>query len=121
MSKAGGGRPWQEFSPERDRVLLAAIAERCRRIGEITSHVSRAEFLAGFLYQDAVIQALEVIGEACGKLSPGLRERHEDIAFRQMKELRNVLIHQFDSVDLERVWVIARRSVPEFCAKVRRL
>jgi Uncharacterized conserved protein len=73
------------------------------------------------LYQDAVIQALEVIGEACGKLSPELREKHEEIAFRQMKELRNVLIHQFDSVDLERVWVIARKSVPEFCAKVRRV
>lgn len=102
-------------------MLLAAIAERCRRIGEITSHISKNEFLAEFLYQDAVIQALEVIGEASGKLSPELKEKHSDIAFRQMKELRNVLIHQFDSVDAERVWIIARKSVPEFCAKVRRV
>lgn len=112
-------KPKRFFSPDSDDILLSAISERCRRIGEITSRITEKEFLDNFVVQDAVIQALEVIGEASGKLSNEFRTKNADIPFRQMKELRNVLIHQFDSIDIKRVWVIARKSVPKFCAQIK--
>ncbi|MFM7456337.1 MAG: DUF86 domain-containing protein [Vulcanococcus sp.] len=54
--------------------------------------------------QDALIRCLEVIGEATKRLSPSWRDRHPSIPWRAMAGMRDLLIHAYDTVDLEEVW-----------------
>ena len=61
--------------------------------------------------QDAVLRQLEVIGEAVKKLTPSTRERRPDIPWREIAGMRDVLIHQYFSVDLEQVWEATQRDL----------
>lgn len=60
----------------------------------------------------AVIRGLEIIGEAAKHIPEELREAYPDVPWRQMSGMRDVLIHQYASVDTERVWITITRDLP---------
>jgi len=66
-------------------------------------------FLAKDYLQDAVIRCLEILGEATKRLRPELRLLHPDLPWRAMAGMRDVLIHAYDQVDLEEVWLAYQR------------
>jgi uncharacterized protein with HEPN domain len=66
-------------------------------------------FLARDYLQDAVIRCLEIVGEATKRLSPELRLLHPGVPWRAMAGMRDVLIHAYDRVDLEEVWMAYQR------------
>ncbi len=62
--------------------------------------------------QDAVVRNFEVIGEAVKQIPGFLKEKRPDIPWRRIAGLRDVLIHQYMSVDLEAVWAIVEEDLP---------
>jgi uncharacterized protein with HEPN domain len=59
--------------------------------------------------QDAVIRCLEVLGEATKRLSSEVRLANSEIPWRAMAGMRDVLIHAYDQIDLEEVWMAYQR------------
>ena len=93
---------------ERDRQALADIrAVLDRALGYPIENV--ATFNEKDYLQDAVIRCLEILGEASKRLSPELRLQHPDLPWRAMAGMRDVLIHAYDQVDLEEVWMAYQR------------
>jgi uncharacterized protein with HEPN domain len=70
---------------------------------------NKETFLAKDYLQDAVIRCLEILGEATKRLSPEVRLLHPDLPWRAMAGMRDVLIHAYDQVDLEEVWMAYQR------------
>lgn len=66
-------------------------------------------FLAKTYLQDAVIRCLEILGEATKRLSPEFRRLQPHLPWRAMAGMRDVLIHAYDQVDLEEVWMAYQR------------
>ena len=60
------------------------------------------------MVQDAVIRNFEVIGEAAKRMPEQFRVVHAAIPWRLMAGFRDVLIHDYAGVDLERFWRIAQ-------------
>jgi uncharacterized protein with HEPN domain len=56
-----------------------------------------------------VIRCLEILGEATKRLSPEFRCLHPGLPWRAMAGMRDVLIHAYDQVDLQEVWVAYQR------------
>jgi uncharacterized protein with HEPN domain len=75
-----------------------------------------AAFMASRLHQNAVIRALEVLGEAAGRVSPGFRAAHRDIPSRETTAMRHRLIHGYADVRLDLVWTVVRRHLPPLIA-----
>lgn len=69
----------------------------------------------------AVERQLLVIGEAARRLSPELREAHSDVPWRQVIGLRNVLAHAYGEILVERIWIVARKDVPELIEALERI
>lgn len=93
------------------RVYLAHILERIERIEQYTVG-GRDSFMADLKVQDAVIRNLEVIGEASKRVGLDFRKAYPEIPWRGMAALRDVLIHDYDVVDMAEVWSVIERELP---------
>jgi uncharacterized protein with HEPN domain len=100
-----------------DELYLKHILEA---IGTISRYISvgREQFMAESHWQDATVRQLEILGEATKKLSDTLRKRHPDIPWRRIAGLRDVLIHRYMGVDIESVWEVAQKDLPELRRKL---
>jgi uncharacterized protein with HEPN domain len=76
------------------------------------------QFLADIKTQDAVIRALEVIGEATKRLSSVVRERHASLPWKSMAGVRDKLIHDYFGVNLDVVWQIVTEELPSLAWQV---
>ena len=93
-----------------DRERLLDILEAAARIERYTES-GRDRFDSDELVQNWVVHHLEVIGEACARISEELRDKHPDIPWRGYVGMRNILVHQYFGIDLEPVWVAATREL----------
>lgn len=104
----------------RDIVYLEHIRERTDRINEIAQR-GRGVFNESHVLQDAVIRNLEVIGEAVKQISPGLLDAYPQVRWKQVAGLRDVLIHNYMGVDLDRVWNVVANDLPNLKRTVGRM
>ena len=70
------------------------------------------------LIQDAVIRNLEIVGEATKRVSQETKEQHQEIPWRQMAGLRDVLIHDYMGISLEIVWNVVQDELPQLKTKI---
>jgi uncharacterized protein with HEPN domain len=104
----------------RDESYLRHILDAIQKL-EGYVEVGYDQFMAGSLWQDAVIRQLEIIGEAVKRVSSGILSRRSDIPWRQIAGLRDVLIHDYMGVDLKAVWKVTQIDVPSLKAAVEEL
>jgi len=102
-------------------VYIDDIYDSIRAIQSYTSGVSRAGFMASPEKQDAVIRRLEVIGEAANRLTEDFRKRYPEVPWSGIVGLRNALIHEYDTIDLGRVWETILKDIPELEARIREI
>ena len=93
------------------RVYLAHILECIQKIERFTQG-GKERFLQDELIQDAVLRNFEVIGEAAKRLDEAYRATHPEIPWRAIAGLRDVLIHQYEGVDRNKVWAIVEKDLP---------
>ena len=65
-----------------------------------------------------VLHHLQMIGEAARSLSQPLKRAHPEIAWRQLIDFRNVVVHQYFSVDMAIVRAVVDHDLADLKAKV---
>ena len=100
------------MSMRNDRAYLTHIRDAIDTIEEYLEVVSYEEFTSKKMIIDAVVRELEIIGEASNNLSEAFRERHPDIVWRRMKDMRNFLIHEYFGVNIKVVWDTCKEDLP---------
>ncbi len=103
---------------KKDRIYLKHILDAIGKISQYVS-VGYEQFMAHSHWQDATMRQLEIIGEATKHLSEETRNKHPDVPWRRIAGLRDVLIHDYMGVDLEAVWEVTQRNLPELEVKIR--
>ncbi len=98
---------------ERILDMLEAI-ERIQRHAE----KGRDGFEKDELLQTWVVHHLQIIGEAASKLSEEFRDAHQEIAWPQIVAMRNVIAHEYFGIDLDTVWQVVERDLPELTQKL---
>lgn len=95
-----------------DMVYLRYIRECIRRIEEDTAG-GRDPFMASHMIQDAVLRNLQTLAESTQRLSDAAKAPHLQIEWRRIAAFRNVLVHDYLGTDLQQIWQIVQRDVPE--------
>lgn len=103
-----------------DRVYLSHILDCVRRIEENTSGGKDA-FFASHTLQDAVLRNLQTLAESTQRLSEKLKMQHPEVEWRRIGAFRNILVHDYLGIDMERIWEIAQRDVPALKTTVLRM
>ena len=62
-----------------------------------------------------MIRNLEIIGEVAKNLSDSFRLAHSNVPWKQIAGLRDILIHQYFGVKLDRVWLLVETDLPMLC------
>src|SRR3954469_17783715 len=78
----------------------------------IAKRIGRDSFLSDRTMQHAVIRCLTVVGEAANRVSTETRDALPDVPWGEAVGLRNVLVHEYQRIDLSRVWTIVESDLP---------
>lgn len=93
------------------------------RLEHIRDSIAKIEYLAQTLYtldnfeskwieQDAIIRNLEIIGEASFHISGGLKQNYPNVPWKEVREMRNFVTHQYFGVELSDVWSTVIHDIP---------
>jgi len=107
---------------ERDpRLYLSDILDSGAAILEFVKGLSFEKFCNDRKTYSAVIREFEVIGEAVGKCFEELKRKHPHVEWQDIKDFRNLLIHEYFGVDPEIVWNIVQDDLPVLIDAVREI
>ncbi|MBZ5515204.1 MAG: DUF86 domain-containing protein [Acidobacteriia bacterium] len=94
-----------------DRLYLIHILECVGRVEEYTRE-GKNVFLSDRKSQDAVLRNLHTMTESTQRLSEPLKARHPEVDWQGLAGFRNVLVHDYLGVDIERVWELMGHQLP---------
>ena len=103
------------------RLYCDDILESGSAILDFIQQMSFEEFCDDRKTYSAVIREFEIIGEAVGKLPQSIRERRSDVEWQDIRDFRNLLIHEYFGVDLEIIWKIIKDDLPVLIDSVKEL
>ena len=103
------------------RVYIEDIVDSCAKIAQYIDVQSKEQFEENIELQDAVIRRLQIVGEAVKRLPQEYREKHAHIDWRKAAAMRDVLVHDYDDVDMDRVWVTITKILPPFKNQIEKL
>jgi uncharacterized protein with HEPN domain len=82
---------------------------------------SKADFLEYFQINDVVTRELAIVGEASHLISDEFKVLHPEFPWKDMKNVRNHVIHNYDGVDLYIVFNIVTDKLPRLKEKLEYL
>lgn len=69
--------------------------------------------MASHLIQDAVLRNLHTMSESTQRLPDTLKAARPEIEWDRIAGFRNVLVHDYLGIDLEKIWEIIRSDLPD--------
>ncbi len=105
----------------RDASALLDIYNAAGKIIEFSQDFDQKAFFADARTQSAILHQLLIIGEAVKRLSLDFRLKHPEIRWTPMAGMRDVLIHAYDTVDLEEVWRTVEKDIPTLIIDLKKL
>jgi uncharacterized protein with HEPN domain len=94
-----------------DRLYLIHIKECIERVIMYTEE-GKDVFFADTKTQDAVMRNLQILAESTQRLSDSLKEKHPEMDWRNISGFRNVVVHEYLSIDVKRIWDIVEQDLP---------
>jgi uncharacterized protein with HEPN domain len=95
-----------------ESVYLRHVLECIRRVEDDVAG-GRERFMASHTAQDAVLRNLQTMAESTQRLSDSLKATQPSIEWQRLGAFRNLLVHNYLGIDLNAVWQIVQRDVPE--------
>lgn len=104
-----------------DRLYLIHIRECVERIDSYVTVKDKQKFLDSTLIQDAVLRNLQVLAESTQRLSDAAKESASEVDWFKIAGFRNVLVHDYLGIDIEQVWNILEKDLPELKRHIEKL
>lgn len=101
---------------------LKHIAECIEKIEIIVDVLKSFEnFENQWIERDAMIRNFEIIGEASVHISEDLKNEFPEIAWNEMRGMRNFITHEYFGLQLDSVWDTAVKDIPILKKQIQKI
>jgi len=108
------------MSPEADRVRLRHMLDAARQALAFVDGRSKADLDSDAMLLLALTRAVEIVGEAAGKVTPEGRRTCPGLPWPEMTGMRNRLVHAYFDVDHDVLWTTVVERLPALCDELER-
>ena len=104
-----------------DNARLQHILDAIAKIEAYITEQTFESFEENSMMLDACIRQLQIIGEACNKVSKALQEENQDVPWSQIIGLRIIVVHHYFGVDKRIIWDVVKKDLAPLKAQVIRI
>ena len=104
--------------PRKDKERLEHILMAIDWVLRYTSGKTYEEFVANDMMYYAVVKNIEIMGEAANMLTHDFTALHTETPWKQVKGMRNYIVHEYFQVDDIVVWDVVTNNLPELRAQI---
>lgn len=98
---------------KRDVTLyIKDIVQNMQDVEEFVRDLSYEEFAADKKTFNAVVRAIEVMGEATKNVPANIRRKYPVVPWKEMAGMRDKVIHFYFGVNQEVVWLTVKERIP---------
>jgi uncharacterized protein with HEPN domain len=102
----------------RDSASLLDIVRAGQLILQFAQGVSREQLESDVMRQSAILYQITIMGEATKRLSREFRAQHTEVPWDNIAGMRDIIAHQYDRLDLNIVWQVIQRNIPELLSMI---
>ena len=106
---------------EKDRIRLRHMLDYSREAVEIAKEATRADLDTNRVLELALVRLLELVGEAAGRVSPGVQASFSEVPWSLIVGMRNRLIHGYDAVDHDVLWDTLSDDLPRLIDELEKI
>lgn len=97
--------------PLDDAIRIRHMIEAAEEAMGFCEGMSESSFFADRRTQRAVVQCIEVIGEATRMVSQATRDQVPAVPWQQIVGMRHRIVHVYFDIDLRLVWQVVERDL----------
>ena len=105
---------------KRDKGRLEDILKCISNVHQYIKDVSYDDFVSDSMRYYAVMKNIEIIGEAANMLTRNFRKTHDELPWRMIVGMRNVLTHGYANVSDMKLWKTATEDLVPMSEMVNR-
>ena len=109
------------MSPREWLFRLEDIVESSALIAVYVQGMSYADWVKDRKTIDAVVRNLQIIGEATNHVPEDVQSRHSNVAWAQLRGMRNIRIHEPCGVDPDILWRAVTEDVPRLREQIQKI
>ena len=105
----------------KDDAYVLDMLHAARLARDFGAECTERQFLDDVKTQSAVLHQLTVLGAAVRRVSQEFQDAHPDVPWQQIAGLRNRIVHEYDEIDIDRVWEVVQRDLPRLITALERI
>jgi len=109
------------MSRRSEELYLLDMLIAARKALSYVEDVSRTEFDADEILQNAVVRHIPTIGEASRHIGEAMKSAHPEIPWSSIEGMRHRLVHEYFSINEDKVWEVLQNRLRPLIALIEPL
>ena len=104
-----------------DSIFIEHILDSINAIEEFSKNLDKVGLMSDRLRQSAIVREIEIIGEAVKNISESLKNKHQEIEWKEITGTRDKMIHHYFGLDLNIIWNIIKENIPILEKQIKKI
>ena len=100
-------------SPNKATEAVRQMVSHAREAHAMAEHRSRTDLETDRIFWLCLTRLIAIVGEAGRRVPKEFRHQSPELNWSGIVGIRSVLVHDFDTIDDDKLWAIAQNDLPE--------